>query len=185
MALSHILAAITAEADAAIAAATKAHAAAVKDMSDAHERSVSSIRSTVKHQKSERLHQLKKRAESHTDMMQRHAVLQRKQELLDEFYASATRALVALPAAETERLFTAWIGKLPSNGTIIPSKTHEAILKKLHGSHTLAPAIHAAGGFRFVSEKEERDYTYEFLVKHLVRPETEIEVAGQLFGTTK
>ncbi len=185
MALSHILAAITAEADAAISAATKAHATALKEMSDAHERDVSSIRSTVKHQKSERLHQLKKRAESHTDMMLRHAVLQRKQELLDEFYASAIRELAALPAAQTERLLAAWIEKLPSKGTIIPSKTHEPMLKKLHGDHTLAPAMQAAGGFRFVSEKEDRDYTYEFLVKHLLRPETEIEVAGQLFGTAR
>jgi len=185
MALSDILAAITAEADAAIAAATKAHASAVKDLSDAHERALGTIRSTVKHQKSERLHQLKKRAESHTDMMKRHAVLQRKQEILDEFYASTIRGLSALAPAETERLLTAWIEKLPSKGTIIPSKAHEAILKKLHGSHTLAPAMEAAGGFRFVGEKEERDYTYEFLVKHILRPETEIDVAGQLFGATR
>lgn len=185
MALSHILAAITVEADATIAAATRAHAAAVKDMADAHERAVQTIRSTVKHQKNERMHQLKKRAEDHTDMMKRHAVLQRKQELLDEFFGKVTKALAALPVAETERLLSSWVAKLPKGGTVIPSKIHEPILKKIIGDREMAPAMEGAGGFRFVSEKEDRDYTYEFLVKNILRPDTEIEVAGQLFGTPR
>lgn len=185
MALSHILAAITSEADAEILAAERAHALAVSDLTAAHERATGTIRSTVKQQKTERLHQLKKRAEDHSDMMRRHAVLQRKQELLDEFYAAATKELSALPAAETERLLSGWIAKLPKGGTIIPSKAHEQLLKKLAGDRAVLPAINSVGGFRFVSEKEDRDYTYEFLVKNILRPETEIEVAGQLFGTTR
>ncbi len=185
MALSHILAAITAEADAEIAAAERAHAIAVGELTAAHERATSTIRSTVKQQKTDRLHQLKKRAEDHSDMMKRHAVLQRKQELLDEFYAAATKELSALPTAEAERLLSGWIAKLPKGGTIIPSKAHEQLLKKLAGDRAVLPAINSVGGFRFVSEKEDRDYTYEFLVKNILRPETEIEVAGQLFGATR
>ncbi len=71
-------------------------------------------------------------------------------------------------------------------GTIHPSKASEAILKKLAGDKfEMGKMIDAAGGFVFVAEKEERDCTFEFLVREALRPSTEVEAAHTLFPSDK
>jgi vacuolar-type H+-ATPase subunit E/Vma4 len=182
MALPHILATITAEADECIAAAAAAHADAVHAMESSHAQALGAMRNTVKQQKNERLYQLKKRAEGHVDMLTRHAVLQRKQELLEDFYTAVTQALGGLPAHDTGKLLSGWLKRLPEGGTIVPSKKHEAFLKKYAGSRDIAPAIASSGGFRYIGKTEDRDYTYEFLVRNVFRPDTEVEVSARLFG---
>ena len=181
MALSHILAAITAEADTQIAALASQHGTRMAEASAAHERALSELCATIQRHKNERMQQLRKRARDHMDMMRRHAILARKQEILDGFYASLVDAFASLPAEETERLLRSWIERLPAGGTILPSKAHEELLRTMVNGRTMGAPISAKGGFRFESDREDRDYTYESLVTNVVRPDTEIDVARQLF----
>lgn len=181
MALSHILAAITAEADAQIADATAKHRATLSAMDERHAAAVKDMTSAIQQKKQERMQQLRRRAQDHTDMLHRHAVLDRKQRIIDDFYEAAIRDLAALPATETEKLLTGWVRHLPKGGRILPSKAHEAIVRRIAQGHDVGPSIDAKGGFRFESDREDRDYTYEFLVTHILRPATEISVASQLF----
>ena len=182
MALSHILAAITAEADAQIADASAKHDAAVRSMNEGHAAAMRDVAASIKQKKQERMNQLRRRAEDHTEMLRRHAVLERKQSILDDFYDNVIRELAALPANKTEQLLSGWVKHLPKGGRILPSKIHEGVLKKIGGGHEFGPSIAAKGGFRFEGEREDRDYTYEFLVAEILRPATEISVANQIFS---
>lgn len=183
MALTHIRQAITSEADATIKGLAADHAAAVQTLKDAHKQGLQHIRTTALQQKTQKLHQLRSRAEGHANMLTRHAVLQRKQEILNDLYLSVAESLAKMPEADLEKLLRQWMETLPEGGTILPAKPHAALLKKLCGSKfELGDPILASGGFRYVGKKENRDCTFEFLVKEILRPETEIAIATQLFA---
>ncbi len=183
MALSHIRQAITSEADSVIKSLTADHTSAVQTLKDAHKQSLQHVRTTISQQKTQKLHQLRSRAEGHASMLTRHAVLQRKQEILNDLYQSVAESLAKLPAADLEKLLHQWIDTLPEGGVILPAKPHAAILKKICGSkHELGESIPASGGFRYVGKRENRDCTFEFLVQEILRPETEIAIAAQLFA---
>lgn len=184
MALSHILHAITAEADAEIRTLQKKHDDTVHALDSDHATALTNIRQGIAQKKSERLRSLRTRAEGHVNMKKRHAILRRKQEILDALYADVSKSLTTLPPATIEKMITLWVQNLPCAGVIRPSVLHEAFLKKVCGSkHTVsAPVAHISGGFLFESEKIDRDYSFEFLVRELLRPATEINSAHQLFG---
>lgn len=184
MALSHILHAITAEADADIRALRQKHDDLLRSLDADHASALSALRHDIAQKKTERLHSLRSRAEGHINMKKRHAVLQRKQHILDALYADTARALGSLPTATLEKLMTTWIKGLPKGGVIRPSTVHTALIKKICGdSHTTGtPLKDASGGFVYESETMDRDYTFEFLIRELLRPTTEIDAAHQLFG---
>lgn len=183
MALTHIRQAITAEADATIKELATEHAAAVASQKDAHKQGLQNLRTSLQQQKTQKLHQLRSRAEGHANMLTRHAVLGRKQEILNDLYASVAESLAQQPEADLEKMLRNWIDTLPEGGKILPAKPHAALLKKLCGSkYELGDPILATGGFRYVGKKEDRDCTFEFIVKEVLRPETEISVAAQLFA---
>jgi vacuolar-type H+-ATPase subunit E/Vma4 len=129
MALSHILAAITAEADHQIAEATTAHKASLKALAEHHASVLHVIAESVQRKKKDRIQQLRQRAEDHTSLLRRHAVLDRKQRIVDEFYDSVIRELSAMSPSQAEKLMTGWVAQLPEGGKILPSKKHEAIVK--------------------------------------------------------
>lgn len=184
MALSHILSAITAESDAQLSELQATHAARMKQMEEKHQEQLSSMKATVTQQKTQRKHQLKKRTEGHIDMLTRHAVLQRKQELLNELFNGVATTLAKLSDQDAERMLTSWMKTLPKGGKLIPSKKHEALVKKIAGNaYTVDAAGTFAGGFQYIGEKEDRNYTFEFLVEHVLRPSVEIEAASKLFAT--
>jgi hypothetical protein len=71
-------------------------------------------------------------------------------------------------------------------GTIHPTQAHEAILKKLAGSaFTMGAVIPGKGGFRFSGATQDRDYTFEFLVHHVLRPATEMDTARTIFPSQR
>ncbi|UPA22719.1 hypothetical protein K8942_00710 [Candidatus Peribacteria bacterium] len=183
MALTHIRQAITSEADATIKRLAADHAAAVQSLNDAHKQSLQALRTSLLQQKTQKLHQMRSRAEGHAGMLTRHAVLQRKQEILNDLYTSVAESLAKQPEADLEKMLRNWIDTLPEGGTILPAKPHAALLKKLCGSkYELGDPILATGGFRYVGKKENRDCTFEFIVQEVLRPETEISIAAQLFA---
>lgn len=183
MALTHIRQAITSEADVTIKGLAADHAATVQSLNDAHKQAMQTLRTSLLQQKTQKLHQLRSRAEGHAGMLTRHAVLQRKQEILNDLYTSVADSLAKQPEAQLEKMLRSWIDTLPEGGTILPAKAHAAVLKKLCGSkYELGEPVHARGGFRYVGKKEDRDCTFEFIVQEVLRPETEIAIATQLFA---
>lgn len=184
MALSHILSAITAEVDAELSELRAAHAARMKQMEEKHQEQLAAMKTSIAQQKAQRMHQLKKRTEGHINMLTRHAVLQRKQELINELFQSVATGLAKLSDHDAERMLTHWIKTLPKGGTIIPSKKHEALIKKIVGNaYVVAEAGSFAGGFQYIGEKVDRNYTFAFLVENILRPAFEIEAASKLFAS--
>lgn len=186
MALQDILDSITGDADKRIAEATAEHKKRMKDMREESERSINRKRVQITEQRDQKKRQLKEKAESHARMVRTKALLAKKQEYMDTLYADVLDALTKLPKDKTEALLEKCLSTVKGKGTIVPSKHHEAALKKmLPDGCEMGKAIDSAGGFRFVSDKEEHDFTYEFLVRGLLRPQTEVKMAHELFPASR
>lgn len=130
---------------------------------------------------------MKRKAELHAESNRRNAVLRKKHELLDRVFADAVEALSGLSDKETEALLGHCLKTIKNKGTIMPSKKHEALLKKIakddhfeFGKH-----IDASGGFIFESDKTDRDFTFENIVREMLRPKTELSAAISLFSGPK
>jgi vacuolar-type H+-ATPase subunit E/Vma4 len=183
MALQDILHAITHEADERIKAAQSEHKQKMKASREAHELALLDIQQRINEQKKRKMTQLKERAVGHAHMMLSHSLLQKKQELLKETYDETVEALCAMPAAKQEAFLKQCLEAIDVKGTIHPAKPHAALLKKLAGSDfKVGEPIEAKGGFRFVGDKQERDYTFEFLVLEVLRHATEVDAAHTLFS---
>lgn len=186
MALQDIFNSIIADADRRIAEAQKEHKQRMKDMREENERAINRKRHQIAEQRDQKKRQLKEKAESHARMTRTKALLARKQEHMDALYADVLSQLIALPADKTHAFLAGCLDRVHGKGVIMPAKTHEAMLKKmLPDGCELGKAIEAAGGFRFASEKEEHDFSYDFLVYGLLRPQTEVAVSHKLFPSTR
>lgn len=186
MALQDILDSITGDADKRIADAAADHKKRMKDMREESERSINRKRVQIAEQRDQKKRQLKEKAESHARMTRTKALLARKQEYMDKLYADVLDALAKLPKDKAETFLEKCLSSVKSKGVIVPAKAHEAALKKmLPAGCELGKAIDSAGGFRFVSDKEERDFTFEFLVNDLLRPQTEVRIAHELFPASR
>ncbi len=124
----------------------------------------------------ERKTELLAKAEAHAFQERRRKVTQYKRDLLDAVYQKTVAALTALPAPKTEQLLRNILESIPGTGVIHPTAAHRSILKKLvsDARFTLGEDTAGSGGFLFRGEREERDCTYESLVKNTVRPRTEM-----------
>ncbi len=185
MALHDILQAITAEADRQIADLQAAHKQSMKDLKDSHEKEYFSALKQIDRQKDEKIHQMRSRVEGHAQMIVRHAVLRKKRELLDQFYAQIAASLAKMPSAQLESLYSNCLARITVAGEVLPTKGQEELLKKLLAKRddlTLGAVTPGNGGFRFIGKTEDHDYTFEFLVSQLLRPATELSVARELFS---
>ena len=182
MALADIIAAISAKADASIAAARKAHQQALSDLKDQATKSIDQNKQNIAMQKEAKKKQMRLKSEAHAQMIERNAELQKKQELLDQLYGAVVTELHNLSDSDKESLLKAFLAEISGAGEIRPAKCCEPILKKLvSGDVTLGSTIDAAGGFIFTSDREEQDFTFEHIVATKLRPETEVETAKTLF----
>lgn len=182
MALQDILAAITAEADKRIADARKAQQNRLTDIREKSEQHIAKRKQEIAMQKQEKQDQMLMKAQAHAQITKRNAELSKKQELLDAVYGDVVDHLCSLSGAELETFLKACLEQIQGSGTIRPSATHADLLKKLAGNFTIGEPVEAKGGFVFVSEKQERDYTFEHLVHAYLRPATEVETANSLFA---
>lgn len=184
MALQDILAAITAQADAQIAAARQAHQKELTELREESERSIAKRKQEIATSKQQKMEQLTAKAHTHASVDKRNAVLRKKKELLDTVFAKTLDALAALPESEVEPLLRACIKAISGKGEIHPAACHEALLKKICPSEqfSLQKPTNAKGGFVFVSKTAERDCTFEHLVEHVLRPKMELSISQQLFA---
>lgn len=183
MALQDILAAITANADKRIADARSEHQRSLTQLREESERRLAKKKQELAVTKQERMKQLTAKAHTHALAQKRNMVLSKKKELLDRVYADAVTKLAGVSEKDIEPLLRACVKKISSKGTIHPSAKHADLLKKICPSEQfrMEKPTHAKGGFLFVSEKEEQDFTFENLVEHVLRPKTELDVSHTLF----
>lgn len=185
MALHDILVAIQAEADRAIADAKSAHQRRLSALREESERRLAALRQRIAVQREEKKANMRRKVEALAVVEQRNAVLGKKKELLDRFYArDVVRELTALPKEQQEALLKTWLERMTEkNGTLHPAKAHEALIRALAGDRfAIGNPVEAAGGFLFVSPRQERDFTYEHIVASDIRPRTEVPVARALFS---
>ena len=183
MALKHILAAITQQADALIAKAHDDHEAIVKTLRDKHSQDIEQKRKDLTASKERKLQQLQAKARTHATSHKKSVLLRKKKELLDRIYEKVVLELVALSDEEVEPLLRACIAMVKDDGVIHPSAKHEKLLREICTSKQfrLEKTIEAKGGFVFVSATKEQDFTFEYLVEHVLRPKTELETSHALF----
>lgn len=184
MALQDILAAITAEADKRIADARKEHQQSLAQLREESERNLAKKKQEIAVSKQQKKDILTAKAHTHAQAQKRNAVLKSKKELLDSVFAKAVTELAKLDNKEIEPLLRHCIKSIKSKGVIHPSAKHAELLKKICPSEQfrLEKPSKAAGGFLFVSEKEEQDFTFEHLMEHVVRPSHELEISKTLFS---
>ncbi len=184
MALQDILAAITANADKRIADARAEHQRSLTQLREESERKLAKKKQDLAVTKQQRMKQLEVKAHTHALAQKRNMVLSKKKELLDRVYGDVITSLAALQDKDIEPLLRACVKKISNKGAIFPSKKHADLLKKICPSEqfTLEKPTSAKGGFLFVSEKEEQDFTFEHIVEHTLRPKTELDVSTILFS---
>lgn len=184
MALQDILTAIVQLSDERISKARSAHQRDVSEMREENERKIAKKKQEIAVSKEEKKKQMLTKAQTHASMIKRNAELAAKQRLLDELYDGVVDKLCSLPKDKTEALLKSCLSDLDDQGVIRPAKSHEDLLKALISGTdlTMGDPVDAKGGFVFMSEKEDRDFTFEHLVHTYLRPKTEVDSAHTLFA---
>lgn len=184
MAIDDLLAAITDETDRRIAEAKEAHRAQLSSMREDSERRLLKKRQDLSDQCADKEKQMRAKADVHIALNRRNAILQKKQSLLESFYDDVVAQMAEEKPAALESFLKKCLDGIEGKGEIRPAKKHEALIKKLADGKqfTIGRAIDAAGGFTFVSDDQEYDFTFEHIVRLQVRPHTEVEVASVLFA---
>lgn len=181
MAFQDILRALTADADKRIAAARDAKRAALDEtrarLVAAADEKIASIETECERRKKN----MERQVSAHALMTGRQAIMKAKHELMERTYERALDLLAGLDASTTEEFLRRLVDSCPEGGTIRPSEAHAAVLKKLAGSRTIGEPVKSRGGFIHESDASERDFTYEVLVRDILRPATELSVANALF----
>jgi|AP45_3_1055517.scaffolds.fasta_scaffold55074_2 vacuolar-type H+-ATPase subunit E/Vma4 len=184
MALQDILAAITAEADKYITDARTEHQRSVTQLREESERNLAKKKQEIAVSKQQKMDQLTTKAQTHANAQKRNAVLSTKKEMLDTVFAKAAQKLSEVSDKDIEPLLRVCIKGIKAKGIIHPSTKHADLLKKICPSEQfrIEKPTHAKGGFLFVSEKEEQDFTFEHLMEHVVRPSHELSISKTLFS---
>ncbi len=186
MALQDILQSIQSSTDDRIAEAKTEHRKRLTELRSRYERETEVEIQQIEKQKTSKLHRMQERAKTHGIMLRRHAVLRKKQEWLIKTYDEVLKALAAMSEQKAEAFLRSCLKQIPSSGTIHPSEKHKELLKRLVSSDqlTFGSSVQSVGGFIFSSPTEVRNFTLEFLVQEVLRPNTELETARALFPST-
>jgi vacuolar-type H+-ATPase subunit E/Vma4 len=184
MALQDILNAITSQADESIRAERAAHQKRISQMREAAERAVAKKKQELALQKDKKKKQMRMKTQAHADTIKRSAILNSKRALLDKIYEKVLDNAGKLADEKIEPILRKALKEIHEKGKIFPSKRHEDLLKKLAPSQqfSIEKPISSKGGFLFVSEKQEQDFTFEHLVSDWLRPKTELETSTYIFS---
>jgi len=183
MALQDILQAISTHADEQIRTFRDGHKKRLRDMREESERRMSKAKQSMNVQKDQRKSELSAKAKTHAEGKLKSTLLQKKQELLDHTFADVLEGLCALDDAKVTTLLEHCLKRINISGTVHPAAKHEKLLKKIAPPKlAVGKPIAASGGFLFVSKSQEHDFTFEYIVTHILRPKTELSVSQQLFS---
>lgn len=178
MALSHILDAVSASAEEQIQTLTDSHEKRVLRMRESADGEISEIERTVRQRTDEQCRQLASEAEARSIQEHGARMLAARREVLDEVYEETLQEVGNLPEDRIKPLVLEWVHSLPleSKGVVYPAERHEQLIRESSQKYptiTIGNPIRTSGGFRFESEKEERNYTFEGIVDTVLRPKTE------------
>ncbi len=184
MAIHDILAAITQETDRRIAAAKESHRTQMSTLREESDRRLLAKKQELASQCNKKEQQMRSKTRTHLALQRRNAVLQKKQTLLEQLYGSIAEAFAKEKPAVLEKFFENCLNHIKGNGEIRPAKEHAELIGKIADKKrfTIGKAVDALGGFIFVSDTQERDYTFEHLAREQLRPHTEVAVAASLFS---
>lgn len=183
MALDDILSAITQETDKRITDAKDTHKKRLSSLREESERQLLRKKLEIDAQRKEKEKLMRAKAETYISLQQRNAILRKKQELLTRCYDEVKKELASLKPAGVEKLLKHFLQGIKSKGEIRPAKHHKELMEKIADEKhfTIGKPIDASGGFLFISNKEEFDFTFENLVDNYLRPKTEVQVSHSLF----
>jgi len=184
MALDDILAAITKETDQRIAAAKEAYRTQLSAMREESDRRLLAKKQEFSNQCNEKEQQMRSKTRTHMSLYRRNSMLLKKQALLEQFYNDVAETISKEKSATLEKFLIACLDQIKEKGELHPTKSHAALLEKIADKKlfTIGKPIDALGGFIFTSETQERNCTFENLVKEQLRPATEVDVAASLFA---
>lgn len=182
MALTDILAAITASTDEKISMLRKEHKDALSDLRTATEADVERIEADVTERKEAKKTALRTKTTLHAESLLKNAELNEKQKQLNTFYTALVKHLSTLPAKQLEPLFKEWLKNVPADATIHPAEAHADALKAVAKDHKIGATIKAQGGFIAAKGATELDYTFETVVKEQIRPQSELHASQALFA---
>lgn len=184
MAFEDILSAITQETDRRIAEAKDTHKQRIASMREQSERRLAQRKQEIAAQRGEKEQLMRAKAETHVALQRRNEILHKKRELLDRCYDDVKAALAKQKPAVIEKLLTHFLHNIKDKGDILPAKAHKDVLAKIADGKkfTIGKPIDAIGGFVFVSDAQEFDYTFENLIDNDLRPRTEVDVSHALFA---
>jgi len=180
MSLQHLLAAIIDQTDREIAQTENAVAKRLAEKKAVSDKALSAHLSSIDEQVTKRKAMLRAKAETHANLSMRSELLTAKQQMIDEVFSAVMEKVSLLPDAEMEPVFRTLLASLPDGGEIRPSKKHAALVQKVAGGRKIGSPIESKGGFMFISEKEERNCTFEHLVGTELRSKQELMVARSL-----
>lgn len=185
MALHDLLQSIVHEADQQIAAAKEAHAARVQAMTADHTAALDRFRKSTQDRLQQKKRSLREKAESLGRISAGKVLLERKNAELDGLYDAVLEELKGLSKEQLKDFFSHCLKQIDdTEGTVHAAPQHEALIKELAGKTFSegAPLKGATGGFTVSTPKREWNFTFEFLVQHMLRPATEIDAASRLFA---
>lgn len=162
MALADILAAIAQQAEKQIADLVAAAARDKEALKKQADEAIAAYENELHAQTEQQKKQLKKKAETEVEMNRKKALLQAKRDALDAVYAKVLEEVQKLPAAKKKKL-------------------EDALKAALKGRKGKTESV-KEGGFIFVSDNAEEDYSFEHLVNEVLRPQTELDVSANLFA---
>jgi vacuolar-type H+-ATPase subunit E/Vma4 len=161
MALSDIIQAIKTQADREIAVIQEASLREKNAIQKKNDEDIATAEKEAKKQTAEKKEQLMKKAETMVKMERKKMMLQEKRLALDTVYKNVLQELQQLPSEKKKELV-------------------ERLMKHVHGRKGEVKEI-KEGGFLFVSDNAEENYSFPHLIQHTLRPRTEIAVSTKLF----
>ena len=185
MALHDLLQSIVHEADQQIAAAKEAHAARLQSMTTEHTAALDRFRKSTNDRLQQKKRSLREKAESLGRISAGKMLLEHKNDALDALYETVLKELSALPKDALKEFFAACLAQVKdAEGTLRAAPEHETMLQALVGTTvTIGEPLKATkGGFVLSTAKREWNFTFEFLVRQMLRPATDIAIASRLFS---
>lgn len=184
MALRDILSAIIRDADQRIKQAKSDHDAVAAQKQADHKKALDRVHTSVEQLKQQKMHSIREKAQSHARLYRSKLLLQKKASLLDALYELVLHELSTLDAKETEEFLRESLKRIAAiGGTVHPTYAHREVLAKLAGKEfQIGDGVSGVGGFLSTSENEEQDFRYDFIVREILRPLTDIASAAALFS---
>lgn len=185
MALEDILTAIEGSGQRQLAEIRSEHEARLLELKEREQKEISKEETAEKEKFSREAARLQAEAETRASQRRHNRILASKQKILNRVYDKCLKRLLSLAEEKSRSVLKKCLTALgDEKGTIKPAAAHaklvgELIKDKPH--FELGETVESVGGFYFESENLEKDFLFETMVKDILRPRTESDIANKLF----